>query len=199
MRINLYTTATRKHVGSSRWLRPPTRNFALEIPTFRYLKKLKFALPPTQMLKILICVTPNTKPQRESVEYKLRWVPDANILRWACRFYVVYFLFPCVGYPVCSGYGLQFIGVVLRKNHITVSLLRVRRPITVHRRRTQARAPRRHRPGLTNIRAPLREGHGKHRLFTHIPCMPSQNDLDVCVNYSGKWLHVHHSFFFKFQ
>ena len=35
-------------VGSSRWLRPPMRNFTLEIPTCWYLKMLKFALPPTR-------------------------------------------------------------------------------------------------------------------------------------------------------
>ena len=41
-------------VGSSHWLKPPTRNFALGVPTCWYLKMLKFVLPPTQILKFAL-------------------------------------------------------------------------------------------------------------------------------------------------
>ena len=41
-------------VGSLRWLRPPTRNFALGMPTCCYLKTLKFLLPPTQIIKFAL-------------------------------------------------------------------------------------------------------------------------------------------------
>ena len=46
-------------VESLRWLRPPTRK---------------------------MCVIPNAKPQRESVEYRWRWVPNAKFLHWPCTF-----------------------------------------------------------------------------------------------------------------
>ena len=35
-------------------------------------------------------------PQRESVEYRLRWVPNANFLRWPYTFHVVCVSFICV-------------------------------------------------------------------------------------------------------
>ena len=38
-------------VGSWRWLRPPTPQFRVGDTTCRYLKTLKFALPPTQIPK----------------------------------------------------------------------------------------------------------------------------------------------------
>ena len=36
-----------------------------------------------------ICLTPNAKPQRESLKYRLRWVPNAKFSRWPCTFHVV--------------------------------------------------------------------------------------------------------------
>ena len=36
-----------------------------------------------------IYFSPNVKPQNESVEYRLRWVPNAKFSRWPCRFHVV--------------------------------------------------------------------------------------------------------------
>ena len=60
---------------------------------------LKFASPPTQ-----ICVCPMAKPQREPMEYRLRWVLNANFLHWAmyisffwCRFHSRWLPFFCVG------------------------------------------------------------------------------------------------------
>ena len=44
------------------------------------------------------------KNQRESVEYRLRWVPNAKSLRWPCTFHVVCVNFICVRWPtVFSG------------------------------------------------------------------------------------------------
>ena len=51
--------------------------------------KAKFCVGNTNMLvskNVQICVTPNAKSQRESVEYRLRWVPNAKFLRWLCTF-----------------------------------------------------------------------------------------------------------------
>ena len=45
--------------GSLHWLRPPRRNFALEMPTCCYLKMLKSALPPTRILKFALPPTRN--------------------------------------------------------------------------------------------------------------------------------------------
>ena len=47
-----------------------------------------------------ICITPNANPQHEQVEYRWRLVPNARSWHWACRFHVVYFLLPCVGYSM---------------------------------------------------------------------------------------------------
>ena len=46
-------------VGSLPWLRPPTLNFALAVPTCWYLKMLKFALHPTRILKFAFPPTRN--------------------------------------------------------------------------------------------------------------------------------------------
>ena len=44
-----------------------------------------------------ICVTPNANPQCEQVEYRWRWVPNANFSRWPCTFHVFCVDFICVG------------------------------------------------------------------------------------------------------
>ena len=36
-------------------------------------------------------------PQCESVEYRLRWVPNAKLLRWPCTFHVFCVDFICIG------------------------------------------------------------------------------------------------------
>ena len=64
------------------------RKFALAIPTRWYLKTLKFAILPTRNIKFTS--TPNTKPQREPMDYRLRWVPNANFSLWPRTFCVVY-------------------------------------------------------------------------------------------------------------
>ena len=45
-------------------------------------------LEPTQTLASgVIGVTPDDNPRRQSVEYRWRWVPNANFLRWPCTFH----------------------------------------------------------------------------------------------------------------
>ena len=38
-------------------------------------------------------------PQSESVEYRLRWVPNANFSRWACTFHIFCVDFICIWWP----------------------------------------------------------------------------------------------------
>ena len=65
-------------------------NFALEIPKCRYPKNAKVCVIPNANFKI--CLTPNAKHQCESVEYRLRWVPNATFLRWPCTFIFMFFV-----------------------------------------------------------------------------------------------------------
>ena len=64
-------------------------------------RNIKFAFPPKQI--------PNANPQRESVKYRLNWVPNANFLRWSYTFHVfcVYFICMLISLantnPVSSG------------------------------------------------------------------------------------------------
>ena len=46
-------------------------------------------------------------PQRESVEYRLRWVPNANFLRWPCTFHIFCEDFICVGYPTRTPFPVE--------------------------------------------------------------------------------------------
>ena len=55
--------------GVGVWQCPRRQNFALEIPTCWYI----LALPNAK-----ICVFPDANPRRQSVEYRLRWVPTQN-------------------------------------------------------------------------------------------------------------------------
>ena len=72
-------------LGTSVGLDPERQNFALPIPTCWYLKSKNICVTPNAKHKI--CVTPNANPQRKSVEYRLRWVPNAKFLRWPCTFH----------------------------------------------------------------------------------------------------------------
>ena len=47
-------------------------------------KNAKICVFPDTKPKIY--VTPNAKPQRQSVEYRLRWVPNTKCSRWSCTF-----------------------------------------------------------------------------------------------------------------
>ena len=48
-------------------------------------KNAKICVSPNAKPKI--CVTPIANPQRESVEYRLRWVPNAQFSHWPCTFH----------------------------------------------------------------------------------------------------------------
>ena len=80
-------------LGTGIGLDPQRHTFALPIPTCLYLKRLK------------ICVT-HRKPQRESVEYSLRWVPNAKFSSWPSTFHVFCVDFICVWWPTQTQYPL---------------------------------------------------------------------------------------------
>ena len=52
-------------------------------------KNAKICVTPNAKLKI--CVSPNTNPQREPVEYRLRWIPNAKFSRWHFMFVLISF------------------------------------------------------------------------------------------------------------
>ena len=47
-------------------------------------------------------------PQRESVEYRLRWVPNAKSSRWPCTFHVVCVNFICVRWPTQTQLSVEY-------------------------------------------------------------------------------------------
>ena len=55
-----------------------------------------------------VCVTPNAKRQREPMEYRLRWVPDAKFLHWPCTFHIICAHFICVGYPARTQFAVEY-------------------------------------------------------------------------------------------
>ena len=51
-------------------------------------------------------LTQNT--QRESVEYRLRWVPNAKSSRWPCTFHVVCVYFICILWPTQTQFSVKY-------------------------------------------------------------------------------------------
>ena len=47
-------------------------------------KNAKICVTPNANAKI--CITPKANPQREQVEYRLCWVPNAKFSHWPCTF-----------------------------------------------------------------------------------------------------------------
>ena len=68
-------------------------------------KNAKICIPPNANFKM--CVTPNVKPQHESVKYRLRWVPNAKFSRWPCTFLFLGVDLICVGSRFSVEYGLK--------------------------------------------------------------------------------------------
>ena len=64
-------------------------------------------------------------PQRESVEYRLRWVPNAKLLLWPCTFHVFCVDFICVWCPTQTQipveYGLK--GFLMDQNFLILTLI----------------------------------------------------------------------------
>ena len=69
-------------------------------------KNVKICVSPDA--KPNIYITPNTKPQRQSVEYRLRRVPYAKFSRWACTFHIVCVNFICVGHPTRKSFPVEY-------------------------------------------------------------------------------------------
>ena len=76
-------------------------------------KNAQICVTPNAYFKI--CVTPNAKPQRESVEYRLRWVPNAKFSRWPCTFHVVCAHFIRFGDPTRTQFAVEYGRVALLK------------------------------------------------------------------------------------
>ena len=105
--LSLYSTATQNHSCWVLALDPQHHNIALgKEHVYKYLKTLKFALLPNTKHKI--CVTPNAKPQREPMEYRLRWVPNTKFSHWPCTFHVVCAHVICVGYLTRTQFAVEY-------------------------------------------------------------------------------------------
>ena len=78
---------------------PRRQNFVLGIPTCWYLGAN--ANP-------YICVTPDAKPRPQSVEYRWRWVPNAQFLRWPCTFHVFCVDFIRIGHPTQTPFPVKY-------------------------------------------------------------------------------------------
>ena len=99
--LSLYSTATQNILcWGLCWTIPP--NIALGIPTCWVYQHVGY----TNMLvskNARICVTANAKPQCESVEYRLCWVPKAKCLHWPCTFHLFVCRFHSRWVPFFSG------------------------------------------------------------------------------------------------
>ena len=88
--LSLYSTATQNYWRwgqrkFSRWGAHPMQKFG--DTNILVSKNTKICLTPNAKHKI--CVSPNANPQRESVAFRLRWVPNAKCSRWPCTFFFV--------------------------------------------------------------------------------------------------------------
>ena len=68
-------------------------------------KNAKIYVTPDAKPKISI--TPNAKPQLQSVEYRLRWVPNTKFTRWPCTFHFFGVDFIRIESCFSVEYGLQ--------------------------------------------------------------------------------------------
>ena len=81
--LSLYSTATQ-----NTWRRGLALGSAPDARILHWGYQHVGILEPTQTLASgVICVTPDTNPRCQSVEYRWRWVPNANFLRWPCTFH----------------------------------------------------------------------------------------------------------------
>ena len=69
-------------------------------------KNTKVCVSPNAKPKI--CFTPNANPQRESVEYRLRWVPNAKFSHWQCTFHYFCVDFICVWWPKHTQFPVEY-------------------------------------------------------------------------------------------
>ena len=101
-----YTNADIRHCSLKPIFHCNAKYLASGVGVGQYSRRQNFALgyqhvgilEPTQTLASgVICVTPDANPRRQSVEYRWRWVPNANFLRWPCTFHFFGVDFICVG------------------------------------------------------------------------------------------------------
>ena len=65
-------------------------------------------LVPEKTQKKKMCVSPDAKPQRQPVEYRLRWVPGVGSLCWACTFHIFCVDFICVGHLTQTRFSVEY-------------------------------------------------------------------------------------------
>ena len=93
--LSLYSTATQTScVVPWSWLSPPTQLFCVGDTNMLVSENAKICV--FRDAKHKICFSPDAKPQRQPVEYRLRWVPGVESLRWACTFHIF-----CVDFICC--------------------------------------------------------------------------------------------------
>ena len=81
------TTATQNSCWGFALDNTPNAKFCVGYTNMLVSKNAKMCVTPN--VKHKICVTPNAKPQREPMEYRLRWVPNAKFSCWLCTCHVV--------------------------------------------------------------------------------------------------------------
>ena len=105
-------------VGSWRWPGHPMPQSCVTYTNMLVSKNAKICFTPDAKPKI--CITPDAKPRRKSVEYRLRWVPNAKFSRWQCTFHLFGVDFICVWWPTQTQfpveYGLTSRGIYLIKH-----------------------------------------------------------------------------------
>ena len=105
--LSLYSTATQNPL---RWGFALGNTSNLSILRWVYqhvgIQNTKICVTPKAQHKI--CITPNLKPQREPMKYRLRWVPNAKLLRWLCTFHVVCAHFIRIGYPMRTRFAVEY-------------------------------------------------------------------------------------------
>ena len=107
--LSLYSTATQNSgVGGWRWaITPDARilRWDTNMLVSERTQKMKFASLLTQKKN---CVSPDAKPQRQPVEYRLRWVPGVGSLHWACTFHIFCVDFICVGHLTQTRFSVEY-------------------------------------------------------------------------------------------
>ena len=88
---------------------PRRQNFTLEIPTCWYILALpnaKICIIPDAKHKI--CVTPDTNPRCQSVEYSWRWAFWCWGWLWACTFHIFCVDFICIWWSTQTQYPVKY-------------------------------------------------------------------------------------------
>ena len=106
-----------EHIGLKPIFHCDAKTFALGTFASPNAKDSTFAIPNAKSTNMLVSLALGDanflrhltqNPQRESVEYRLRWVPNANFLHWPCTFHVVCVSFICVRLPTQTQFSVEY-------------------------------------------------------------------------------------------